>query len=55
MSYLSRHRPICSVIEDIRIRAEYLGDQAIIELCKEAKDYAERMSAKLVEYKKERE
>lgn len=52
MSYLSRHRPICAVIQEIRELAEKRQDTATITLCDEAVDYARRMSARLVEYKK---
>lgn len=51
MSYLARHRPICSVLQLIREAAEQRGDAATIALCDEAIDYARHMSAKLTEYK----
>jgi hypothetical protein len=51
MSYLERHRPICTVLQDIRELAEERKDVKTIELCDEAIGYARRMSAKLVEYK----
>lgn len=52
-SFLSRHRTICEVLEEIRSRA-YEPDLTLDEFNKlidEAKDYAQRMSAKLMEYK----
>ena len=62
-SFLARHRTICEVIEEIRTTCksaygsadfETLVDQRINRLCDEAKDYAQRMSAKLQEYKQEK-
>lgn len=50
-SYLARHRPICSVLADIRAAAVIDGRDDIIVLCDEARDYAQRMSRKLQEYK----
>lgn len=58
-SFLARHRTICAVLEEIRAvandvsRTEYQRSEKINELCNEARDYAQRMSAKLTEYKKE--
>jgi len=49
-SYLARHRPICTVIAEIRALAEQRLDAKTIELCDEATNYAQRMSARLVEY-----
>ncbi len=52
-SFLTRHRTICEVIDEIESYADpedYYGSK-IVELCKEAKTYAQSMSAKLVEYK----
>lgn len=54
-SYLSRHRPICTVIQEIRELAENNRgrmDSRIIELCDEATDYARRMGNRLMEYKR---
>jgi hypothetical protein len=60
-SYLSRHRPICTVIEEIKEKVEkldgspnplYIDLIPIVALCNEAKDYAQRMSARLMEYKR---
>lgn len=51
-SYLSRHRPICTVIEEIREKAEAMDIPSIVALCDEAKDYAQRMSNRLMEYKR---
>lgn len=48
MSYLSRHRPICAVLQEIR---ELTKDPEIIKLIDEAISYAQSMSAKLVEYR----
>ena len=48
------HRTICNVLEEIRSRAQDSGDIAIVNLSIEAKVYAQRMSAKLVEYKREK-
>lgn len=55
-SYLTRHRPICDVIADIkRTVAAYSDDPYVTEqvdkLCDEATGYAQSMSAKLAEYK----
>lgn len=55
MSYLSRHRPICSVIQEIREIAEKQHNGTIMLLCDEARGYAESMSRKLMEYKKREE
>lgn len=49
MSYLSRHRPICTVIQEIAEIASAHGEERIVELCAEATDYAQRMSARLRE------
>lgn len=51
MSFLSRHRTICAVIQEIREAAVVRNDDATVRLCDEAFDYARRMSAKLGEYK----
>lgn len=48
MSYLSRHRPICSVLDEIKQKTT---DPNIIPLIDEAIDYARRMSKRLMEYK----
>lgn len=50
-SYLARHRPICTVLQEIRDAAIARHDNTIIKLCDEAIDYAQRMSKKLTEYK----
>jgi len=50
-SYLSKHRPICDVLNDIRVRAALMNDEEAVRLCDEAISYAQRMSAKLAEYK----
>ena len=52
-SFLKRHRTICNVLEEIRER--HVNDLRTQELVDEAKNYAQRMSAKLVEYKREKE
>lgn len=49
-SYLSRHRPICVVLEEIRTLG--VCSPQIDALVDEAKDYAQRMSARLMEYKR---
>ncbi len=49
------HRTICSVIADIELRAKERGDSETLELCAEAKLYAERMSIKLWQNKQEKE
>lgn len=62
-SFLSRHRTICEVLEEIRsISISAQGDEyptdrleQIITLVDEAKTYAEAMSAKLSQYKREKE
>lgn len=48
-SFLARHRTICMVLEEIR--KLHKDDPDTNMLIDEAKDYAQRMSAKLVEYK----
>lgn len=56
-SFLKRHRTICEVLEEIRSQADP-GDfhgSKIHTLVDEAKTYAQAMSAKLVEYKREKE
>lgn len=52
MSYLSRHRPICAVLQEIR---EVTQDEKVIKLVDEAVDYARRMSDRLMEYKRAEE
>lgn len=57
-SFLKRHRTICEVLEEIRSLADaensvFLRD--INALVDEAKTYAQAMSAKLTEYKREKE
>jgi len=53
-SFLSRHRTICDVLEEIRSIAERGGSNSeIVSLCNEASTYAKRMSAKLAEYKEQ--
>lgn len=47
-SFLGRHRTICAVLTEIK---ELHSDPYTRHLCDEAILYAERMSAKLVEYK----
>jgi hypothetical protein len=51
VNYLSRHRPICSVLMEIRTIAHDIGDERIVKLCDEATEYAQSMSKKLAEYK----
>ena len=55
MSYLKRHRPICTVLQEIQDEAQQTDSlesrNRIIMLCREATTYAQRMSAKLTEYK----
>lgn len=50
-SYLTRHRPICDVLNDIRELALSIDEMKIVRLCDEAVSYAQRMSAQLAEYK----
>lgn len=57
-SFLARHRTICAVLEEIHALAVKGAEECdadyflrISPLVFEAKDYAQRMSAKLVEYK----
>lgn len=50
-SYLSKHRPICSVLEQILELAKARGDEEIVDLIEEAIPYAKSMSNKLSEYK----
>lgn len=50
-SYLARHRPLCTVLQEIRELAVRDGRDDIIALADEATDYAQRMSAKLTQYK----
>lgn len=50
-SYLSRHRPLCDVLDEIRTLALMRNDTHTVTLCDEAIDYARRMSNKLQEYK----
>lgn len=52
MSFLARHRTICAVLDDIRAYAKRHSDPAVVALCAEAKDYAQRMSNRLMEYKR---
>lgn len=52
-SYLARHRPICAVLEEIRIDALARGDTHTVALCDEAITYARRMSVKLSYYKEQ--
>lgn len=52
MSWMKDHRTICATIEEIKSLASTRNEQDIVDLCNEAKDYAQRMSAKLIEYKK---
>lgn len=54
-SYLKKHRPICSVLEEIKQVAEADGNQYIMQLADEATAYAKSMSAKLAEYKESKE
>jgi hypothetical protein len=46
---MTRHRPICAVLEEISNAATSSGDTNIVKLCDEAITYAKRMDAKLVE------
>lgn len=50
-SYMTRHRPICTVLDDARKLAEKNDDGDMIKLIDEAIDYARRMSKRLMEYK----
>ena len=52
-SYLKYHRPICAVLQEIRTLAEQRHDTHTMRLCDEAREYAERMSARLVQYKEQ--
>jgi hypothetical protein len=54
-SFLSRHRTICEVLEEIRSLG-HLADLSVLNarldpLVDEAKTYAQSMSAKLMDYK----
>lgn len=49
MSYLSRHRPICAVLQEIK---DTTLNRRVLELADEAIDYAQRMSNRLMEYKR---
>ena len=49
MSYMKRHRTICSVLEDISNAATSRGDTATVQLCEEAFTYARSMDKKLTE------
>lgn len=58
-SFLSRHRTICEVLEEARelaVRGNNENEPGyyskIHTLLAEAKDYAQRMSARLMEYKR---
>ncbi len=51
-SYMSRHRPICSVLADIQTVAEAKGDLITLALVAEAISYAQRMSNRLMEHKR---
>jgi hypothetical protein len=51
MSYITRHRPICAVLQQIRDIAATRDDILTISLCDEARTYAESMSRALVTYK----
>lgn len=53
MSFLSRHRTICAVIQEIQDAASQRGDTGTVKLCDEAFTYARAMSAKLTQYKYE--
>jgi hypothetical protein len=48
MSYITRHRPICAVLQEIR---DATSDPHTLELLDEAITYARSMSAALVRYK----
>jgi len=48
-SYMTRHRPICAVLEEIRTIANEQQDNYLVQLADEAITYAKRMDAKLVE------
>ena len=53
-SFLARHRTICAVIDEIRGLAnenKHGNNDRIVVLCDEAKQYAQSMSNKLLEYK----
>lgn len=55
---LDGHRTICAVLEELRTLVtedRVFRQQEYIDLIDEAKDYAQRMSAKLVEYKRIKE
>jgi hypothetical protein len=52
-SFLARHRTICAVLAEIKDVTKDVDNHLYIhQLCDEAIDYAQRMSAKLVEYSK---
>lgn len=58
-SYLAKHRPICTVLQEIKEIAENMPSSSesekIAVLADEATGYAQRMSAKLQEYKDEKQ
>jgi hypothetical protein len=54
-SFLARHRTICAVLAEIKFITKHPDINCLAnidKLCDEAIDYAQRMSAKLVEYSK---
>lgn len=51
-SFLSRHRTICEVLEEIKTCDDY---DYIAKLCDEAITYAQAMNNKLMEYKRGKE
>ena len=53
-SFLARHRTICAVLEEIKQMAADGNTNGMEQLCDEAITYAQRMSAKLMEYKHEK-
>ena len=61
MSFLLRHRTICATIEEMRevLEKHYKPTDPSVDplpaLFDEAQDYARRMSARLMEYKKQEE
>jgi len=50
-SFLTQHRPICAVLAEIQELAIKRNDVLTVALAQEAIIYAQRMSAKLTEYK----
>lgn len=50
MTFLLRHRTICAVLQEIELLATLRNDAETVKLSIEARDYAQRMSARLEWY-----